>query len=70
MRAKPLQSCMTLCDSIDRHLPGSSVPGDSPSRNTGVGCHGLLQGIFPTQGSNLASPALAGGFLTTSSSPL
>ena len=27
-------------------------PGDSPGKNTGVGCHALLQGIFPTQGSN------------------
>ena len=26
---------------------------DSPGKNTGVGCHTLLQGIFPTQGSNL-----------------
>ena len=25
---------------------------DVPGRNTGVGCHFLLQGIFPTQGSN------------------
>jgi len=32
--------------------PGSSVHGDSPGKNTGVGCHALLQGIFPTQGSN------------------
>ena len=24
-----------------------------PSKNTGVGCHFLFQGIFPTQGSNL-----------------
>ena len=32
--------------------PGSSVHGDSPGRNTGVGSHALLQGIFPTQGSN------------------
>ena len=32
--------------------PGSSVDGDSPGRNTGVGCHALLQGIFPTQGWN------------------
>ena len=42
-------------------------PWDSPSKNTGVGCHSLLQGIFPTQGSNprLMSPALAGRFLTT-----
>ena len=27
-------------------------PQDSPNKNTGVGCHSLLQGIFPTQGSN------------------
>ena len=33
-------------------LPGSSVHGDSPGKNTGVGCHSLLQEIFPTQGSN------------------
>ena len=32
--------------------PGSSVHGDSPGQNTGVGCHALLQRIFPTQGSN------------------
>ena len=31
---------------------GSAVHGDSPGKNTGVGCHALLQGIFPTQGSN------------------
>ena len=30
-------------------LPGPSVHGDSPGKNTGVGCHALLQGIFPTQ---------------------
>ena len=28
-------------------------PWDSPGKNTGVGCHSLLQGIFPTQGPNL-----------------
>ena len=32
--------------------PGSSVHRDSPGKNTGVGCHALLQGILPTQGSN------------------
>ena len=38
--------------------PGPSVHGDSPGKNTGVGCQALLQGIFPTQGSNprLLSP--------------
>ena len=35
--------------------PGSSVDGDSPGKNTGVSCHALLQGIFPTQGSNPGS---------------
>ena len=34
-------------------LPGSSsVHGDSPGKNTGVGCHALLQGIITTQESN------------------
>ena len=28
-------------------------PWDSPGKNTGVGCHFRLQGIFPTQGTNL-----------------
>ena len=43
------QSCPTLCDPIDCSPPGSSVRGDSPGKNTGVGCRALLQGIFPTQ---------------------
>ena len=46
------QLCPTLCNPADCSLPGSSVHGDSPGKNTGVGCHDLLQGIFPTQGSN------------------
>ena len=36
--------------------PGSSVRGDYPGKNTGVGCNALLQGIFPTQGSNPGLP--------------
>ena len=48
--AKLLQSCLTLCNSMDYSPPGSSVHADSPGKNTGVGCHALLQGIFPTQG--------------------
>ena len=37
--------------------PGSLLcPRDSPGKNTGVGCHALLQGIFPTQGSNPGLP--------------
>ena len=46
------QSCPTLCDSVDCRSPGSSVHEDSPGKNTGVGCHAFLQGIFPTQGLN------------------
>ena len=46
------QSCLNFCDPMDCSLPGSSVHGDSPGKNTGVGCHDLLQRIFPTQGSN------------------
>ena len=43
------QLCPTLFDPMDCSLPGSSVHADSPGKNTGVGCHTLLQGIFPTQ---------------------
>ena len=46
------QSCLTLCDPVDCSPLGSSVPWDSPGKNTRVGCHFLLQGIFRTQGSN------------------
>ena len=42
----------TLCDPMDCSPPGSSIHGDSPGRNTGVGSQSLLQGIFPTQGLN------------------
>ena len=54
--AKSFQSCPTLCDPIDGSPPGSGIPGefgipkfenprpwDSPGKNTGVGCHFLLQ---------------------------
>ena len=46
------QSCLTLGDRMDYSLLYSSVHGDSPGKNTGVGCHALLQGIFLTEGSN------------------
>ena len=42
--AKSHQSCPTLCDPIDGSPPGSR-PWDSPGKNTGVGCHFLLQCI-------------------------
>ena len=37
---------------MDCSLPVSSVYGDSPHKNTGVGSHSLLQGLFPTQALN------------------
>ena len=43
--AKLLQSCPTLCDSIDGSPPGSPCPWDSPGKNTGVGCHFLLHSL-------------------------
>ena len=39
---------------MDCSPPDSSVHVDSPGKNTGVGCHALLQRIFPTQGLNRA----------------
>ena len=50
------QLCLILCKSMDCIQPGSSVHGDSPGKNTGVGYHSLLQGIFPTQGPNPGLP--------------
>ena len=50
------QSCPTLCDPMNCSWPGSSVPGDSPGKSTGVGCHAFLQRILPTQGSNPGLP--------------
>ena len=47
------QLCLTLSNPMGCSPPGSSVHGDSPGNNTGVGCHALLQGVFLTQGSNL-----------------
>ena len=41
--AKSLQSCPALCNSIDGNPLGSPGPWDSPGKNTGVGCHFLLQ---------------------------
>ena len=41
--AKSLQSYPTLCDPIDGSPPGSPVPGILQAKNTGVGCHFLLQ---------------------------
>ena len=66
--AKSLQLGPIFCNPMDCSPPVSAVHVDSPGKNIGVGCHSLLQGIFPTQGSNpyLMSLALAVRLLTTS----
>ena len=52
--AKSLQSCPTLCDRIDGSPPGSRL-WDSQGKNTGVGCHFLLQCIKVKSGSEVMS---------------
>ena len=64
MHATLPQSCLTLCDSLDRSLPGFSVHGITLGKNTAVGCHFLLQSYLPDLGTEPKSPALAGGFFT------
>ena len=46
------QSCPPLCNLMDCSSPGFLCSWDFPGKNIGVGCHFLLQGIVPTQGSN------------------
>ena len=46
-----IQSCLTL-RSHKLQPTRLLCPQDSPGKNTGVGCHFLLQGFFPTQGAN------------------
>ena len=53
------QLCPTLCDPMDCSPSGSSVHGDSPGKNTGVGCHVLSPGELPDPGIEPTSPALA-----------
>ena len=57
-------SCLTLCNPMDCSLPGSSVHGDSPGKNTGVGCHAP-----PSRGSSQPRDrtqvsCITGGFFT------
>ena len=58
------RSCVTLCESLDCSPPGSFVRGIFSGKDNGVGCHVLLQGIFPTQGSPV-SPVLQADSLPT-----
>ena len=61
--------CLTLGNPVDCRLPGSFSHGIFPGKNTGVGCHFLIQGNLPDPGTepvSLASPTVADGFFTTS----
>ena len=50
--AKSLQSCLTLA-TLETVASRLLCPWDSSGKNTAVGCHSLLQGIFLTQELNL-----------------
>ena len=52
VHANSLQLCPALLRPHGLQPTRLLCPWDSPGKNTGVGCHALLQGIFPTQGSN------------------
>ena len=49
-------NCVRLCDPMDCGPARLLCSQDSSGKNTGVGCHALLQGIFPTQGLNPGLP--------------
>ena len=60
MKVKVLvcQSCLTLCNSMDCSLPGSSVHGIFPGKNIRVSRHSLLQRNLPDPGIEPGSPAM------------
>ena len=56
IRKACVHACLVGCSSLQHHglqLEGLFCPQDCPNKDTEVGCHFLLQGIFPTQGWNL-----------------
>ena len=65
LRAKLLQSCPFLFVTLWTVTCQTPHPWNFLSKNTGVGSHSLLQGIFLDPGIKPWSPALAGGFSTT-----
>ena len=70
--AKSLQSCPTLCDPKDGSPPGSPIPGILPGKNTGVGCHFLLQCMKVKSESEVAQscPTLATPWTAAHQAPL
>ena len=67
MCSNSLQSCLTLWP-YGLYSARLLCPWDFPGKNTGVGCHAILQGIFPTQGIELTFPVSP--VLEAGSSPL
>ena len=57
-----VQSGVCVCSVVSDSLPSHGrlqptrflCPWNSPGKNTGLSCHFLLHGIFPTQGLNLS----------------
>ena len=69
LHAKSLQSCPALCDPMDCNPPGSSVHGIFQARILEWVAMPSPPGDLPDLGIkpvSLASPALVGGFFTTS----
>ena len=58
------QSCLPLCNPLDCSPAGSCVHGDSPGKNTGVGCHPFSRGSSWPKDQTQVS-CIAGGFFTT-----
>ena len=56
--------CLTLCNPLYCSPTGSSVHENFPGKNTGVGCHAVLQVNFPTWHQTQVSH-IAGGFFTS-----
>ena len=60
------QSCLTLCDRMACSLPGSTVYGDSPGKNAGVGYHAAMpsSGRIPQPRDRTQVSRIAGRFFT------
>ena len=69
LRVCSCSAILTLCDPMDCFPPGPSVYGTSPGKDTGVGCHSLLQVVFPPRDQTWVS-CVAGGFFTEPGSSL
>ena len=64
VKVKAAQPCLNLCDPVDCSPPGSSAHGDFPGKYTGLGCHALLQGMFPQPRDQTLVSHISGRFFT------